>query len=142
MHDSRLTPDEQYTHISLWSLLASPMLIGCDLTRIDDFTFNLLTNDEVLAISQDSLGQQAAQIAAGNTQIWARKLADGSQAVGLFNLTRKPQTVELDFADIGLDGNIKVRDVWRQKDVGVYEKRFSTDVAPHGVYLMRVTGDQ
>ena len=61
LRDSRLTPDEQYTHISLWSLLAANMLIGCDLAQIDDFTFNLLCNNEVNAVNQDILGRQARQ---------------------------------------------------------------------------------
>ena len=62
LHASKLTPDEQYSHISLWCLLASPLLIGCDLEKMDDFTLNLLTNDEVLEIDQDSLGKQAVLV--------------------------------------------------------------------------------
>ena len=83
---TRLTPSEQYTHISLWCLLCSPLLIGCDMTKLDDFTLNLLTNDEVLDVSQDPLGRQAARIAQnGPLEIWAKDLEDGSKAVGLFN---------------------------------------------------------
>ena len=59
LHPSKLSPDEQYTHISLWALLAAPLLIGCDMTQMDPFTLNLLTNDEVLEINQDPLGKQA-----------------------------------------------------------------------------------
>ena len=62
MHPTRLTPNEQYTHISLWSLLCSPLLIGCDLTKLDEFTTGLLTNDEIIEINQDPLGKQAARI--------------------------------------------------------------------------------
>ena len=58
LHPTQLTPDEQYTHISLWCLVSSPMLLGCDLERLDAFTLNLLTNDEVLDVSQDALGKQ------------------------------------------------------------------------------------
>ena len=83
---TRLTPNEQYTHISLWCLLCSPLLIGCDMTKLDDFTLNLLTNDEVLDVSQDPLGRQAGRIAKnGSLEIWAKDLEDGSKAVGLFN---------------------------------------------------------
>jgi alpha-galactosidase len=85
LHPTRLTPNEQYTHITLWSLLCSPLLIGCDMTKFDDFTLNLLTNDEVIAVNQDPLGKQAGRIAQdGELEIWAKPMQDGSKAVGLF----------------------------------------------------------
>jgi hypothetical protein len=78
LHHTALTPDEQYTHISLWSLLSAPLLIGCDLARLDPFTLNLLTNDEVLALDQDRLGRQATpRIKEGDVQVWLKDLADG-----------------------------------------------------------------
>jgi alpha-galactosidase len=91
LHPTQLTPDEQYTHITLWSLLAAPMLIGCDMTQLDDFTLSLLSNDEVIAVNQDALGKQARRIGDdGNdgTEAWARPLSDGTIAVGLFNRGR------------------------------------------------------
>jgi hypothetical protein len=87
LHPTRLSASEQYTHISLWALLAAPLLLGNDLSRIDDFTLNLLTNDEVLAINQDPLGKQAMQVKTGEmTQIWVKELENGSKAIGVFNL--------------------------------------------------------
>ena len=75
LHYTRLTPDEQYTHISLWCLLSSPLLIGCDLNQLDPFTLNLLTNDEVLAVNQDPLGKQAIQVKANVIyQVWVKEL--------------------------------------------------------------------
>ena len=91
LHPTRLNYDEQYTHVSLWCLLAAPMLIGCDMTKFDDFTLGLLTNDEVLAVNQDPLGKQATRVkddASTGSEIWARPLADGTMAVGLFNRGR------------------------------------------------------
>ncbi len=91
LHPTGLTADEQYTHISLWCLLAAPLLIGCDLTQMDDFTLGLLTNDEVLAVDQDPLGKQATRVKedpAAGVEVWARPLADGTIAVGLFNRGR------------------------------------------------------
>ncbi|MBV9865428.1 MAG: putative Ig domain-containing protein [Abitibacteriaceae bacterium] len=91
LHPTGLTPDEQYTHITLWCLLASPLLIGCDMTQLDDFTLSLLTNDEVLAVDQDSLGQQARRVKEDlqtGLEVWSRPLADGTLAVGLFNRGR------------------------------------------------------
>lgn len=154
---SGLTPDEQYTHITLWSLLASPLLIGCDMKRLDEFTLNLLTNDEVLAVNQDALGKQAVQIVeAGQPvtivrsdrpeqkrtlkpfQIWARPLEDGSIAVGLFNLSDQPAPITASWSDLKLNGRQVVRDLWRQKDLGQYDEQFQIVVAPHGAELVKI----
>ncbi len=91
LHPTGLTPDEQYTHITLWSLLAAPLLIGCDMTQLDDFALGLLTNDEVLAVNQDPLGKQGVHVkedAETGVDILAKPLADGTVAVGLFNRGR------------------------------------------------------
>jgi len=139
LHDTRLTPDEQYTHISLWCLLSSPLLIGCDISKMDDFTLNLLSNDEVLAVDQDVLGKQARQKIKNNTyQVWVKELEDGSKAVGIFNMSETYQTVLLNWQDIGLGNTQKVRDLWRQKDLGAFANTFKTRVAPHGVTFIKV----
>jgi alpha-galactosidase len=154
LHPTNLTPDEQYTHISLWSLLASPLLIGCDMSRIDAFTLNLLTNDEVIDISQDPLGKQASRIFNENgLQIWAKVLEDGSNAVGLFytgserenpvdyfqwELKPRKARIVLNGKDIGVKGKFKVRDVWRQKDIGIFDDKYETEIPYHGVVLIRV----
>jgi len=91
LHPTGLTPHEQYTHISLWCLLAAPLLIGCDMTQLDDFTLGLLTNDEVLAVDQDALGKQAVHVkhdVERGIQVLAKPLADGTIAVGIFNTGR------------------------------------------------------
>jgi alpha-galactosidase len=145
LHASRLTPDEQYTHISLWCLQAAPLLIGCDLTQLDPFTLGLLTNDEVIDIDQDPLGQAAhvvhlAQTFAPPFQIWARQLEDGSVAVGIFNLTDAPVTGEVSWSDLHLTGPQMVRDLWRQKDLGKFEGDFESGPIPaHGVVLVKVS---
>ena len=82
LHPTRLTPNEQYTHISLWCLLSSPLLIGCDMTKLDAFTLGLLSNDEVLAVDQDSLGRQATRVSqedsgGGLEQRFGRRLESG-----------------------------------------------------------------
>jgi alpha-galactosidase len=136
---SRLTPNEQYTHISLWCLLCSPLLIGCDMTRLDDFTLNLLTNDEVLEVNQDPLGRQAGRVARnGQTEVWAKDLEDGSKAVGLFNLSEEPVKVSANWADLGLTGKHRVRDLWRQQDLGKVSGQFQTTVPRHGVVLIKI----
>jgi len=139
-HNSRLTPDEQYTHISLWSLLSAPMLIGCDMGKLDRFTLGLLTNDEVIAIDQDALGKEARQaIKTGNYQVWIKDLEDGGKAVGIFNTSDKYQTITLRFKDNELSGYPKIRDVWQQKYVIATGADFTTKVAPHGVVLVKLS---
>jgi alpha-galactosidase len=139
LHPTHLTPNEQYTHISLWCLLASPLLIGADMSQLDAFTLNLLANDEVLAVDQDELGCQASRIAvSGDTEIWAKDLADGSKAVGLFNRGEAPAEVTVKWASLGLKGKCHVRDLWRQKDVGKYAESFAANVPRHGVCLIKV----
>jgi alpha-galactosidase len=137
--DSRLTPNEQYTHISLWSLLASPMLIGCDMTQLDEFTLSLLTNDEVIEVSQDPLGKQAHRISKDeNVEVWAKDMEDGSKAVGLFNRGEFENAVTVKWSELGLSGKQTVRDLWRQQDLGGFADSFSVKVARHGAALIRV----
>jgi len=139
LHQTRLTPSEQYTHISLWALQSAPMLIGCDLSRIDDFTYNLLANNEVLAIDQDALGKAATpMLVKDDYQVWVKELADGSRAVGIFNLTNTDRKITVKWADLGLKDYKKVRDLWRQKDLGKFGKSFKTEVYGHGVSLIKV----
>jgi alpha-galactosidase len=140
LHPSRLTPHEQRTHITLWALLASPLLIGCDMARLDDFTLGLLTNDEVLDMHQDPLGRQAARISqTGPLEVWARGLEDGSLAVGFFNRGEKKDRVTVSWPALKITGEYRVRDLWRQSDIGTATGAFSTDVARHGAMLFRLT---
>jgi len=140
LHPTRLTPDEQYTHISLWSLLSAPLLIGCDMSQLDDFTKGLLSNDEVLAVSQDPLGKQASRVSVrGDLQVWAKDLQDGSKAVGLFNLGGGKATVTADWKDLGLNGDRDVRDLWRQKDLGSFNDKYEASVPSHGVVLVKIS---
>jgi len=146
LHPTKLTPNEQYTHLSLWSLLAAPLLLGCDLTKLDEFTLGLLTNDEVLDVNQDPLGQQARRVAQVEpTEVWAKKMQDGSMAVGLFNRGigtfngsdfDNPVTVK--WEDAGISGKQIVRDLWRQKDLGEFTGSFTAKVPRHGVLLLRI----
>ena len=154
LHPTRLTPDEQYSHVSLFSLLAAPLLIGCPIEQLDAFTLNLLTNDEVIAINQDPLGKSARLVSEENgVQIWVKPLEDGSYAVGLFNVgvfgqtpqsyfrwgDEQPKSFTFDFNKIGLKGIYKLRDVWRQKDLGDFKNSFKTDIQHHGVVMLKLT---
>src|SRR5262249_21260321 len=122
LHPTRLTPNEQITHISLWSLLSAPLLIGCDMSQMDKFTLDLLTNDEVLEIDQDPLGKPASRRAKdGTVEVWARPLWDGAVAVGLFNLGDEAAKVTARWSDLGLTGSQPVRDLWQQKSLGKFK---------------------
>jgi alpha-galactosidase len=126
-------------------LLSAPLLIGCDLSKLDDFTLNLLTNDEVLDLDQDPLGKQAQQIIKkDNYQVWTKDLEYGNKAIGIFNLSEEYQNISVSWNEIGGFGGViinrlSVRDLWRQKDLGIFEKTFTTKVAPHGVTLITAT---
>jgi alpha-galactosidase len=140
LHPTRLTANEQYTHISLWCLVCSPLLIGCDMTQFDAFTLNLLTNDEVLAVDQDPLGRQASRVGKdGMLEVWAKNMEDGSKAVGLFNRSEFEATVKATWQTLGLSGKQKVRDLWRQKDLGEFTDQFEAKVPRHGVVLVRIS---
>jgi len=139
LHPTRLTPNEQYTHISLWCLLSAPLLIGCDLAQLDPFTLNLLENDEVIAVDQDSLGREATTVVKnGDARIYAKDLADGSKAVGVFNLGETETQLTINWSDLGRKGRLHVRDLWRQKDLGKFKNSFNAAVPRHGVVLIRV----
>jgi len=135
-----LTPDEEYTHMTLWCLLDAPLLLANDLSDMDAFTLNLLENDEVLAVSQDSLGDQAVEVASdGDTRVYAKKMEDGSKAVGLFNLnSNEVAVVTVKWSDLDISGEQNVRDLWRQKDLGKFTDEFSMHVAPHSAELVKI----
>ena len=150
MHPTRLTPNEQYSHISLFALLSSPLLIGCPIDQLDEFTLNLLNNDEVIAIDQDPLGSSARLISdEDGIQTWFKKMEDGAYAVGFFNTdnygknpasffrwgNEKPKNYTVALAKLGLQGNWKVRDVWRQKNVDLVNGAINTMIPFHGVSL-------
>jgi alpha-galactosidase len=139
LHGSYLTPNEQYTHITLWCLLCSPLLIGCDMTQMDDFTMNLLSNDEVLAVNQDPLGRQASRVWRGDdTEVWAKDMEDGAKAVGLFNRGEIAEKVTAKWSDLGLTEPLPVRDLWRQKDLGEFSGQYECEVPRHGAVLIRI----
>ena len=139
LHYTKLTADEQYTHMSLWSLLSSPLLIGCDMARMDDFTRSLLSNDEVIEVNQDPLGLHAVPVwEEGDGVIYIKHLEDGAMAVGMFNKGLQPLDMRFTLKMLGLRGTQTVRDLWRQKDLAKTADAFSAQVAPHGVLLLKV----
>ena len=134
-----LAPNEQLTHLSLWSLLAAPLLIGSDLSKLDQFTLDALSNDEVIDVDQDPLGIQGNRRAKdGDLEVWAKPLSDGTLAVGLFNRGSDPRAVVAQWSDLGLSGKQPVRDLWQKKDLGSFTDLFSATVPSHGVVLIKM----
>ncbi|MBI5692064.1 MAG: NPCBM/NEW2 domain-containing protein [Verrucomicrobia bacterium] len=154
MHPTRLTPDEQYSHVSLFCLLSAPLLIGCPLEQLDAFTLGLLTNDEMIAINQDPLGRQARRAGIRDgVEVWLKPLEDGSVAVGLFNTgdfgktpqsyfrwaNTAPARFEFRPADWGLPGIWIARDAWRQLDLGAVAAALPCSIPHHGVVVLRLS---
>jgi alpha-galactosidase len=139
LRDTRLTPNEQITHITLWTLQAAPLIIGADFSQIDEFTTNLLGNPEVLAVNQDPLGRAAGRTTQnGRVEVWARPLSDGTMAIGLFNRDLVAQPIEVKWSDLGITGNQPVRDLWQHKDLGSSRDVFSAVVPRHGAVLVKI----
>jgi alpha-galactosidase len=131
---------EYRTHMSLWALLAAPLLAGNDLSTMKPETLAILTNREVIAIDQDALGRQGDRVKAeGPLEVWAKPLKGGAKAVGLFNLSDQPAYVEVTFSEVGFKGPVKARDVWGAKDLGAL-KSYRALILAHGVMLLRVGG--
>ncbi len=132
--------DNEYRmHISLWSLLAAPLMAGNDLTKMTSETIAILTNPEVIAVDQDAAGMQGHQVyEQGAIAVIVKPLADGSKAVGLFNREQGVVTIKVDFKDIGVQPDASVRDLWQHKDLGIFHGSYSVDVPEHSVVLVRV----
>jgi alpha-galactosidase len=138
--NGKMSEEEYRMHMGLWALLAAPLLAGNDLTTMSRETVATLTNREVIAIDQDRLGKQADRVwAEGSQEIWARPLADGSKAVGIFNRFDWPQAIPVDWAKLGFKGAVKARDVWAKKDLGMLPNKFEAHVPGRGIVLLKVT---
>lgn len=136
-----MNEDEYRTHFSLWAMLAAPLIMGNDLTRMTPYTVEILTNREVIAVDQDPLGKQGFRVAQeGPFEVWMKPMSDGSKVVGLFNRQRTAEQITANFAAIGIHGEATVRDLWLKKDAGTFKNSYSAYVPPHGVVLVRIKG--
>jgi len=134
-----MNEDEYRTHFSLWAMLAAPLIMGNDLTRMTPYTLDILTNREVIAVDQDPLGKQGFRVAEeGPFEVWMKPMSDGSKVVGLFNRQRTGEQITANFTQIGMHGEAAVRDLWLKKDVGTFKDFYSAYVPPHGVVLVRI----
>ena len=134
-----MNDDEYRTHMSLWSMLAAPLLAGNDLRSMSQSTLDILTNAEVIAIDQDKLGQQGKQAwKSGDQEIWTRQLSGGATAVAVFNRGKDQTPVTLKWAELGLAKKKTVRDLWLHKDITTAGLEYGVTIPSHGVVLLRV----
>jgi len=135
----KLSNDEGRTQMTLWCLLAAPLLAGNDLTKMTRETLEILTNPEVIAVDQDSLGAAAHRVwQEGPLEVWMKPLADGSKAVGLFNRSGSPLPISVRFATLGLGHSAQVRDLWARKDLGTVQEKYTAEVPKHGAAMIKV----
>lgn len=137
--ETKLTRDEQRTVLTLWCIFRSPLIMGGNLTRLDEFTTSLLNNAEVLAVDQHSIRNRAA-ISSPAAAVWTAQPDTGAgYYVALFNLSDQPATLHYDWSDIGLTGpHYTIRDLWAHKEIPVVSN-LSVTLAPHGSALYRLT---
>jgi alpha-galactosidase len=134
-----LSPTEQYSYMSLWCLMASPLFYGGDINTLGDFTLNVLCNPEVIDVDQDALGQCARTVMlADDAVLFVKDMEDGSKAVGLCNRGEMAIDVTAKWSDLGLTGKQRVRDLWRQKNLGEFDGSFTAKVGRHGTFLIRL----
>lgn len=144
-----MTKDEYITHFSMWCMLAAPLMAGNDLTKMDKDTHEILTNKEVIAVNQDSLGEQGRRFMdMGEKEIWAKPLANGELAVCFMNRTETPWNLDYNwhaqtiyFAnEVNMRLNeYKVRDLWKHKDIGTTAKNTKATIPAHGVLMVRLS---
>ena len=136
-----MTVTEYKTHMSLWSLLAAPLLAGNDLAHMEPEILQILLNREVIAVDQDPAGKQARRASkSGDSEVWVKELTDGSSAVGLFNRGNTEASIAFKWTDLGLNGAPEhVRDLWLHRDLQVSGPEYSVSVAAHGVILLKVS---
>ncbi len=137
--NGKMTEDEYKTHMSLWVILASPLLAGNDLSKMSEADKSILMNKEAIAIDQDALGKQGDRLyQSGDLDVWTKPLSGGRVAVGLFNRSWSNREVSVDLAEIGFKNGANVRDVWKQKDLGRRSGVFRDWLPKHGVTLLIV----
>jgi hypothetical protein len=137
--DTKFTPDEQRTVMTLWSIARSPLIMGGDLRRLDSATLALLTNREVLAVNQASTDNQPLFVEDG-MRVWtARPEGSADRYLALFNLRGEAREVGIDLRWLGISTPVRMRDLWAGRDLGVRNSRVSQHVGAHGAGLYRLT---
>jgi alpha-galactosidase len=147
---TNLTPDEQYTLMTLWCIARSPLIFGGDMTKMDDFTLSLLSNEEVIAVDQESSGNRQLFRSEGLVAWLADAPDSPDKYLAVFNTRDKPPgqdaaggvKVPVQLKDLGFNGPCKIRDLWKKTDIGQFEEEFAPEINWHGAGLYRVSSDK
>jgi alpha-galactosidase len=133
-----MTPDQYRTQMSLWAILAAPLLAGNNLSKMNATTKSILMNKEVIAVDQDSLGIQGSRIMP--LQIWMKPLTGGAKAVAIFNTVLDDQAIPitLQLKDAGFTGAVHARDLWTHQDIGILHGSYTVVPPPGGVVMLRL----
>ncbi|MCK9183323.1 MAG: carbohydrate-binding protein [Fibrobacteraceae bacterium] len=138
-----LTMDESRAHITMWAMMAAPLLTGSDLRSMTTEVKSIYMNAEMIAVDQDSAGIAGHRLSAENSkEIWVRPLGSetsGVMAVALFNRNSSAATIDLDFSKLGISGDVTVRDIWNKKDLGVLNGSLSAEVPAHGTAFLKIS---
>ena len=135
--NGNLQPDENRLHFSLWSMVAAPLILGNDLTKMDKDTLQIVSNKEVIAVDQDPMGKAGDRVwDIGELEFWARPLSGNRTAVAFFNRTNGRNTMTMKLSEIGWTGPAKARDLWAHKDLPTITDSFTADVPRHGVVML------
>ncbi len=138
--NGKMTPDEYRTHMSLWAMLAAPLLAGNDLSKMDDTTKSILMNKDVIAVDQDRLGIEGDRVSAtGPFEVWMKPLQGGAKAVALFNRDDFPYPITVQLKSVGFEGSVHARDLWSHKDIGTLQGSYTATVPSHGVVMLRLS---
>jgi alpha-galactosidase len=138
--NGHMTPDEYRTHMSLWAILAAPLLAGNDLSKMSDTTKSILMNKDVIAVDQDRLGIQGDRVSAiGPFEVWMKPLEGGAKAVALFNRSEAEYPITVQLKDVGFDGAVHARDLWSHKDLGTLHGSYTAMVPHYGVVMLRLS---
>jgi alpha-galactosidase len=136
-----MSTTEYRSHFSLWAMMASPLMAGNDIAKMDEATREILTNKEVIAIDQDRLGIQGHRVwKDGDREVWVKALSNGGRAVLLFNRGKVPAEITANWDQLGYPDKLRaaVRDLWAHRDLGRRAGTFSVTVEPHGVLMLKV----
>lgn len=137
-----LTLTEQRAHFTMWAMLAAPLIAGNDLRIMTKDVVDILTAPEVIAVDQDRLGSEGirVKVLSSGVEVWVKRLADSNaRAVALFNPTNSSAPATVLWSDVGLNGSVKVRDLWSRQDLGIFKTSYSTIVPSHGAVLIKAT---
>ncbi len=135
-----MQPDPYKTQMSLWAILAAPLIAGNDIRQMDETTRDILLNREVIAVDQDPLGRQGDRVRSeGPLELWMKPLQDGAKAVAIFNRGRSDMDFDFSFGEVGFPGKVRVRDLWLHQDLGVKSGEYTVRVPKHGVVMLRLS---